>query len=270
MAKIAGKDPIVHKLVFELKYNYGFSYLDRCGRTVNSIMRERPDWILANPSPNPQNAPLVNTRNNCRFNFSALKLDFLVEQPLGKPALTSDDVTDFVEQVEDITAVVIESLALKEFTRMGFRVWYLFECKDTQDTEEWLESLGCYSVPPELSKSFGGTLQGTGFSALIQSEDRQFRISFNGAERSMPLNLGSQILNVPPHALHKDQKKHLLEQIKEKKRLAHNPRFAAMIDIDAYLEMPELIQPAEFVKSSYESGLNYLRDCVSRTRHTGG
>ncbi|HUT24489.1 MAG TPA: hypothetical protein VM492_09125 [Sumerlaeia bacterium] len=261
---ISNKPVIVHKLVFELRYSYGFSYLDKCGWVVNSIMRDRPEWILANTSPNPQNAPLINTNNNCRFNFSSLKLDLTVEQGLGEASLTEDDVSDFLTQVEEITPVVVDGLDLREFTRIGFRVWYMFACGSSDEAETWLRDLGCCQVSQRVAGSFRGRVKATGFSVVIESEDRSFRIAFNGVERSLPVNLGGEVLNIPPHTLHENQREHLLKQIRTKKRIEHNPQFAAMIDIDAYQEMPEKVEPGYFVRTSYEKGMQYLRECIDR------
>jgi hypothetical protein len=53
------KASILHKIVFEVRYNQGFSYLDRCGKTINAIQSEFPEWAIKGNVPDPANAGLV-------------------------------------------------------------------------------------------------------------------------------------------------------------------------------------------------------------------
>jgi len=78
------KITVLQRVVFELRYRHGFTYLDACGRTLNKIQDEYPEWILTTDQPNPQSAPLISINNACIFNFSALKFDFSLENQLVK------------------------------------------------------------------------------------------------------------------------------------------------------------------------------------------
>jgi hypothetical protein len=177
---------------------------------------------------------------------------------VGEESLSLKAVNEFAQQVEDLTQLVISELDLAEFSRIGCRVWYLFECKDTVEAEEWLGNLGLYKVSPSLSSGFGGKTQAAGLAVVIESTERKFRVAFNSIERSIPLNLGEGILNIPAHSLPTKQREHLAEQIKQKRRLGHNPPFAAMIDIDAYEDEPKVIEPGDFVRANWENGLAFL------------
>lgn len=256
------KDALVHKAVFELRYRYGFNYLDRCGRITNGIMREWPEWILADLSPNPQNAPLINTKNNCRFNFSSLRLDFAIEQEMGEECVSVEDLTEYQSQVADLSEFVIADLELTDFARIGFRVWFLFACKNKEEAEEWLGNLDCFAIAANLPRAFKGNLKSASTAVVIESEDRMFRIAFSNVERSVPLNLGSEILNIPSHTLPHKQREHLLAQQKLKKKLIHNPSFAAMIDVDAFQDDPQMVKPGDFVSTSLEQIQRFLTDAI--------
>ena len=247
---IRGRPSILQKLVFELRYKYGFTYLDQCGRTVNKIMREQPEWILRSDVPNPQNAPLISIRNTCSFNFSALKLSFDLEMPLGGEPLAERDVAEFTVQVDSVSAIVIDYLGLKDFTRIGLRVWYLFPADSEEDAEKWLQELGCCSISDELLSAFGGEMKGTGVTVSVSGEDRKFRVAFNGVERQANVDLGEGILNIRASSLSKDQDKFLREQIRTKRRMLHNPEYAAMIDVDAFLDDPPSVEPQDFIEKS--------------------
>jgi len=258
--KIAGKEALLHKVIFELRYDYGFLYLDRCGSLVNSIMELDPLWILANTSPNPQNAPLINLDNYCSFNFSALKMDFSIEQELGKYSIDDDQVDTFITQVDTLTGFVRDTLELKKFNRMGFRIFYLFECSNKEESEDWLSDLKIYKVEPNFITSFHGNIKGQAFSTIIESDDRFFRLQFNSVERTRIVDLGTNILNIPSHKLSSKQDEHLAKQIREKKKKSHNPHYAAMIDIDVYQDKPDIVNPKEFIISSYPK----VYDCLKK------
>jgi hypothetical protein len=105
--KINNRHSICHKVVYEVRYKYGFTYLDRCGSTVNEIMKSAEEWNLAGHDPNPQNAPLVSLRNGTRFNFSALKYDFALEQTAGADKdIEKKDIEEFIEQVDLVSSIV--------------------------------------------------------------------------------------------------------------------------------------------------------------------
>src|SRR5438552_2177385 len=92
---IKGKEPLLRQLVFELRYRFGFSYLDRCGKILNRITREYPEWVVGNEI-SPQNAPLYSMRNNCRFNFSATRLDLNLDRTVGD-TVSDEDSAAFIE-----------------------------------------------------------------------------------------------------------------------------------------------------------------------------
>ena len=43
--------PNLHSYVYELRYNYGYTYLDRCGATINEILRNKPGWVQNDINP---------------------------------------------------------------------------------------------------------------------------------------------------------------------------------------------------------------------------
>ncbi len=168
------------------------------------------------------------------------------------------DVTKFAEQVDSVGSVIVDQLGLEEFTRIGFRIWYLFPVRTMEDAERWLEELHLYSVSDDLVKSFGGEFEAMSVAIVLQGSDRKFRIAFNGVELQSQVDLGQGILNLRPRSLHKDQREVLLKQERVKKLIHDNPQFAAMIDIDAFQDEPELVQPKDFVLSSYQEFSNRL------------
>src|SRR5689334_13365446 len=103
---------LLQKVAFELRYRRGYSYLDKCGRTVDALMTQQSEWVLKEESVSPQNAPLLSLRNQAVLNFSSKKLDLGLEMRPGGAPLTSEEVTAFAEQVEAGGTLIIEELGL--------------------------------------------------------------------------------------------------------------------------------------------------------------
>jgi len=258
--KIGGRDAILQKVVFELRCRNGYTYLDSCGRTVNTIMREQPEWVLRSESASPQNAPLLSLRNSCIFNFSSLKCDLSIERAPDKDPLGEKDVEVFAEQAENLHAIVADCLGLREFTRIGFRAWYIFGCSSSEDSEKWLLGLGCYQIGTNLRSAFDNAeVESGSLSVVIVGEDRKFRIAFNGVELQAQIDFGSGILSVRPRDLPTDQHRVLLEQERVRQRMRQMPEFAAMIDIDAFQEEPLVVAPKDFITTSCREFLPRLQ-----------
>jgi hypothetical protein len=259
---INGKDSILESVVFELRYRHGLTYLDKCGRTINSIMRDQPEWLLKGGSPDPQNAGLVSVRNGCNFNFSGVKLDTSLQRPSGGEPLSGAEVGEFAEQTEILTRIVIDQLGLNDFARIGFRAWYLFSCNSKEEAERWILNLGYYNVGARSKIAFKGEVETTNFTMILASHDRKFRIALNSVENQAQLNLGKEILSVRASGLPKDQREVLLKQMKVRHRMLVNPEFAAMIDVDAFQEDPISVDPEDFIKTSIEQVENGLSTIV--------
>lgn len=242
---LRGIKGLCHKLVFEVRYEHGLIYLDRCGSTANRVMDTFPEWVLADEGGvNPQNAPLVNLSNGSQFNFGSLKYDFSLEQPINDEAgLTKDDIDLFVSQVDLVGRIVTEELDLKKFLREGFRVWYVFGANSEDHANQLLSGIKAFQTDPILAESFSGQLESEGHVAVIAAEDRKFRIAANVVERLEQLNMGTQSLKVLPRKLPKKQREAFLQHLKEKRRVIANPQHAVMIDVDCYLDNPIEIAP---------------------------
>lgn len=249
--RILGKDAAYHKAVFEVRYEHGMVYLDRCGTTANRIMATYPEWVIRDDAVNPQSAPLTNALTGALFNFGTQKYDFSLSQPVGKDvALTRRDLATFSSQVEGVARIVHEELGLHHFLRLGFRIWFMFPTDSEQESNRWIRDLGVCSVTPEVSKAFGGQLESEGYVLLVNGADRRFRIAINAVERLEVLDLGVEALTALPRRLPKKQREALLEKLKAKQRVLSNPETGVMIDVDAYVEEPIEVDPADFITQS--------------------
>lgn len=260
-----GKEPILQKIVFELRYRRGFSYLDKCGRTINAIIDDFPEWTTDPGNPNPQAASLISLANSCVLSIGTKKLDLSLEIPVGGESLAQDGVEKFADQADHSTAIVVDQLGLDQFDRIGCRLWYIFPCESQEESENWLTSLDCYSVNASLVEAFGSSTEALGVSIVITGEDRTYRVAFNGVQRTATVDLGRGILNVRVRDLDSDQQEMLRKQELTKARVRRASEFPAMVDVDAYVENPESPNPRDFVLSTYAEALQRLRKAVGRS-----
>lgn len=112
--------------------------------------------------------------------------------------------------------------------------------------------LPCYSLSPQFSAAFGGQFESAGIAAVIAGNDRKFRVAFNAIERHAQLDLGEGLLQVRASSLSKKQNKHLQKQELVKRRMRSNPEYAALIDIDAFQEEPDSVDPRDFIETSLQ------------------
>lgn len=248
---IKNRHSIRHKVVYEVRYKYGFTYLDRCGSTVNEIMKSAEEWELAGNDPNPQNAPLVSLRNGTRFNFSALKYDFALEQTAGADKdIEKQDIDEFIEQVDLVSSIVNERLSLKDFSRIGVRIWYLFASKTKEDSEKWISQLLKTSdIDNSIAGALNGDVEAKTHVVVVASQDRKFRISITGVESQTQLDLGGGVVSIRKSKLSRGQDKYLQRELK---RTAKNPEFAVMFDVDSFVEMPKGVEARDFITESLE------------------
>jgi hypothetical protein len=265
---IQGKFPILMKLVFEIRYQHGWTYLDRCGRAINLIRREFPQWLVIN-GPTPQIGSLLNVETACKFTFNSQKLDVSLEKPNRGEEISDAQVVHFLDAIETLTPIVAETLSLDEFIRIGCRVFFLFPAEGREDAGVWIKNLNFMSVSKSIESAFGGEIVYPQGGIVIAGDDRMFRLGFDVAEMTQTVDVGDAALNIPLSHFHKqpsqvgnnrnNRSDQLKKQQKAKRLIEQSPSYAAMVDIDSYQDFPELIKPREFAKETCENSLKYLR-----------
>lgn len=250
---IQGRQSICHKIAYEVQYKHGYTYLDRCGNMINKIQENAEEWMLpGGEDVSPQNATMVSLRNSAKFNFSSTRYNLIMDQPIGAGKDIDDkDINEFIGQAEFVSSIVNEMLNLKDFVRVGFRIWYLFGSKDKNDSTTWISNLlKEMSIDESITKGFGGTIDAKNYVAVIASHDRKFRMSITGVESNTQLDIGDGLLGIRASQLSKGQDKFLAKQLKERKRILMSPQFAAMIDVDSFVEEPIDVNAKDYILES--------------------
>jgi hypothetical protein len=247
---INGKEPLLRHVVFELRYDYGFNYLDRCGKILNRISRDHGEWVIASQV-SPQNANLYSMKNDCRFGFNALNCSLDIDRTNSASMIADEDINDFAIQCEEMTSVVIDELALTEFSRIGFRAWYYFPCNSKKESDMWIQELGIISLAPDLISTYGSELESISLAAVITGPDHRLRIGFESLETSAQLHPGPETINIKASKLRGGQRAFLREQLKARRRLEINAKHAATIDFDSFQEDPLSIDPRDFITHNF-------------------
>jgi hypothetical protein len=257
--------PATTRAVFELRYRQGFTFLDRCGRTINTIQEYYPEWIVPT-QPTPQASSLINATTGCKFNFNSFKLDIGIDRSADVGNLGEGELDGFTLNAEELTSIVIDELGLVDFTRIGCRVWYLFPAESMADAHEWLTSLDFFSCSPNLTSGFSGTLEGASGAFVITAEDRKFRIAFEPTERPFEIDLGDTLMSVPSQLLSTEKKpgekslreKRAINKLRQTQRQKNFSKFAVSIDVDVFQEFPAVVNTKDFVTSSLKRAYDGL------------
>ena len=243
---------VLHKLVYELRYDRGYTFLDRCGATVNEILRSNPGWEFMGAGT--QQGTLRHLDKEIDFSFGTLKLD--LSQELSTDVETLVPIEEFAELAAKLTTTVVESLELREFNRIGFRMWHLLGRNTFESAKETIRNKGLVATDKVLGKDVGEVDQ---VSCVIVAtrEKCSTRIAFAPVEQNIHVDAATvrQAKSVP-HRLSSDQKQATIEMIKAQRRVRTYPQFAVLVDTDHFLEDPpypeHLDIASDFLVPNYE------------------
>jgi len=172
---------VVHQTVFEVRYNYGHTYLDRCGITMNDLLRKNIGWSV--DGANPQSGTLHNAEKAATFSFGSEKLSMSFKQGTDCPVLP--DMAEIANLSATFTMDVLDHLAIEEVTRMGFRTWQLFGYDELVASQEAVKSLGF--VANDRIEGLGVTdLQEVSLNFVAARGDYEVRVASRPGMRTRP------------------------------------------------------------------------------------
>lgn len=247
--RIRGRELLLFRIVYEVRYADGDVYFDRAGRVVRQLRRDSADWL---PVRSAEHTKLASIVNGGQFTFNSKKMDGVIEQGAGEAALTDADCVSFAEQAAEISETVISELAISQFLRIGCRVWYLAGASDKADGVDWVQSLEIFSVNPRVAAEFGGTIKDFLFLSEFPGEDRNYRFGVDTWTRQQKLELGQTTIQLDPKSLHTNQREAFKKKLKLQRRIEQNPEYAISFDLDSYLDDPVEVDVKDFILTSYK------------------
>ena len=235
-------------IIFELRYNYGYEYLDHIGKVINKII-SNPGWIVSNA--HTDGTSLFNTDEEIRFSFGPQKLD-LVQRVSAKNKELSP--IDYIARLcDDLSLIIIKQFNLQQFSRIGFRVHQLFKADTLEQAKEYVKTLKIFTtnIPSE-------TIEEVSHTIIISEKEWKSRIAIAPAEQSVAIDPATlKAAQMETHKLAKGRKEALMQKMKAKKSIEAFPLYAVLVDIDSYVEDPPIgeLKIMDFVKNTYKASL---------------
>ena len=73
-------EPVLDSVVFEVRYVFGYLYIDRCGQIILDVERHLEGWVNNGPI-DPDGAHLENPYKSYKANFNMEALAFVADKP---------------------------------------------------------------------------------------------------------------------------------------------------------------------------------------------
>ena len=231
-----GTQAVVHKLVFELRYDFGYAYLDRAGTAINDILRNNPGWFQ--DAVNPQQGILRHRETETIFTFNIGNLNLSQSQSENIGDLLGID--EFAAIAERFADAVRKHLGLEQedFTRIGFRIWQLFEQDSLAQAKRNVKELGLVSLE-KLNEVTGKDPDEVNCSFIVNRAECSTRIAVAPVEQAIAVDPATiRQAKQKPHMFREDQKQIMLDTLKAKHRVKRYPQFAILVDMDHYIIDP--------------------------------
>lgn len=241
---------VVHRHVLELRYLLGHLYWDRCGRVINDVISSEENWDFEGMDG--ATCRLAAREQNLQFAFSASRLD--LSQTQGPEVERIEEASKFAAIADSFSTKVIDTLQLSEFSRIGFRAWYLYPTEDRDDAEERVRSLRLLSS--EINDLPLGTVSDVSCRLVVEMPSHMVRAAIAPFEQLV--NLSDGVLRrtrAKARDFPRDQKRILLDKAKADRIVKNYPQFGVLVDLDAFMEDPPCPEQsiADFVRQAEES-----------------
>ncbi len=245
------KSGIIHKYVYELRFDFGQVYWDRAGRIAKEILSERDEWDFDRIDID--SCQLAHRDLNLAFNFGHAKLDLSQTQNADVDSLAA--VGEFGALAEAFTKTVVNHLELEFFPRIGFRVWCLYPSVDREQSHEMVRNLKLFSLDSALSAAVG-EISEVSHRLVVDRPKHMLRIAVAPFEQhvELPPSLIRAAKTQAKRESHGQRQKRI-DAMKAKKRIEHYPHFGVLLDLDAYLEdppYPDNLPVSDFISTAFE------------------
>lgn len=230
-------EPFLGELAFEVRYNYGYSYLDRCGQTLIDIERAKPDWVAGDV--NPQSGTIQNPKKNYVVAFDAKRFAISGMRP--------HDIKAFAEEAQSIWAIVRDNLGLSDFLRAGCRFNYYLPTRSTEESEAKLAKAGLNVIYPEEFQEKGYKPKFRELVVTLERKGIEYRTGLRGVTRTEITTPASSLITTDPRLLPAHQREARLEAIKVRAAYNRSPEYAIHLDIDCAQFEPQQLKPDVYI-----------------------
>ena len=241
--------PFLDTLVFEIRYAYGHTYLDRCGQTLVDIEQGMPSWMSAETTPN--NGQLQDHTNGFAANFGPSKFDFTAF------AANTKKIETIATTAHSLWDIVKNNLGLSAYIRVGCRFRFLLAKRSLTETELGLsKSSFNIQLPESLQNGTYKPVVRQPMAVLASDQGVEYRVEMQSVIRQV--NIAPTVLETTnPRLLSNNQRQAQLALLRQRASLGSsqinaNLPNAIMLDVDcAQYENINAI-PRSFITEQYE------------------
>jgi len=256
---------VIHRYVFELRYDFGQVYWDRAGRIAKAILAKQEEWDFSEIDLN--GCQLVHRSANLAFNFGHEKLDLAQTQSADVEELLP--VHKFSTIAESAASIVAEHLEIDSFPRIGFRAWLLYPACDREESHRFVHDLGLFTLDSAVKESIGNPSE-VSHRLVIERPSHMLRIAVAPFEQH--IDLPPSVLRAArtrPRDRSRGQRQAAIDRLKAERTIGHYPQFGLLLDFDAYIEdppYPDELPVSDFISNSFEDFQKTKKVVLETTR----
>jgi hypothetical protein len=233
MATVVGlKTEVVHRYVFELRFEFGHVYWDRAGRIAKEILGIE-GWDFEQIDMN--HCHLARRDRNLNVNFGPGKLD--LSQTQGPDVAELMPPGEFGATAEELATIVVKHLEVDTFPRIGFRVWHLYPSADREESQHLVQSLRMFSTDSQIQERLGPVSE-VSHRLVVERPAHMLRIAVAPFEQAVELPPSVVRAAKPKTRDLRHNRKGFLDKLKAERIIRNYPQFGLLVDLDAYVEDP--------------------------------
>lgn len=263
---INGKEPLLRRIVCEVRYRDGYLYLDHCGRLLKKLIQS-PEWVVGDAGT--KGTTVFHMTTAAALSFSHQGASLQIDKSSVDEVIDTTEVEEYIALADQTLGFVFDELEVKEWSRIGYREHYYFPSDTKEETEAWLARLGAHTASAGLAGAFNARVDAAAFSVVLEGEDCSYRIGLTGIERSAQVPIGDNMLTIRSSGLPKKQKEALKAVLKKQRQRQVNSAFAAVLDMDAYCTDPIEPDVAGFIRVCNSNNLERFRSVCAANGKKG-
>src|SRR5262245_755871 len=106
---IRGKEPMLRRILCEVRYSDGQLYLDRTGRLLKRLLADAPEWMFA-PTPTPQGTSLYNVKAATNLGFGINSASLTLDKSSSDELIRQEEMQEFLREIDDVLGLVLDEL----------------------------------------------------------------------------------------------------------------------------------------------------------------
>jgi hypothetical protein len=123
------------QVVFEVRYDEGYRYLDRCGETLVRIRKYNPSWIPG--STDPQRSVVTNHEQQLALNIGNESLIVTTIEELDSTGM-GKKIEVLSKEAESLYKIIVESLNVPNTVRVGLRCRFIAPADTLEEANRFI------------------------------------------------------------------------------------------------------------------------------------